>query len=93
MKTLINAVAFYIGWFACVMAAARGYPMLGPLIVVLLLGLHLLLTADLVREARVIAMVGIGGSLVDTLMMWSGVYSFAGHAEHGFAPCGLPRSG
>jgi hypothetical protein len=86
MKTLINVVAFYGGWFACVMGAAQGYPMLGPLIVVLLLGLHLFLTADFVREVRVIAMVGIGGSLVDTLMMWSGVYSFVGHAERWMCP-------
>jgi hypothetical protein len=79
-QTLINALSFYCGWFACVLGAARGYPMLGPLVVVLLLGLHLFLTTDRTREVRMIATAGLVGSLLDTLMMRAGMYTFVGHS-------------
>lgn len=85
-KTLINVLSFYIGWFACVVGAARGYPMLGPLVVVLLLGLHLLLTVDTAREVRLLAIAGVVGSLLDTLMMWSGMYTFVGHPKSWLCP-------
>ena len=85
-QTLINAFSFYIGWFACVLGAAQGYPMLGPFVVVLLLGLHLFLTTDRAREVRVIATAGIVGSLLDTLMMRGGMYTFVGHSLSWFCP-------
>ena len=32
-RLVINVVGFYVGWFACVLGAAEGYPLAGPLAV------------------------------------------------------------
>ncbi|MEW6296643.1 MAG: DUF2878 family protein [Thermodesulfobacteriota bacterium] len=83
---LLNAAAFYVGWFACVLGAARGHPLLGPSVVAALLTLHLLLTSDVTREVRLLLTAGVVGSLLDTLMMWGGVYTFVGYADHWVCP-------
>jgi Protein of unknown function (DUF2878) len=77
-KVLINVLAFYIGWFACVGGMAQGYPLLGPLVVAGLLGLHLWLTASAVQEARFLVVVGLIGSGIDSVVAGLGLYSFAG---------------
>ncbi len=33
MRLLLNFAAFQIGWFACVLGAANGFPWLGPVVV------------------------------------------------------------
>jgi hypothetical protein len=80
MHRVINVCAFQIGWFACVVGAARGMPLLGPAVVLILLGLHLLLTPDATRELRLIIAAGVIGSTIDTAVMMYGVYSFAGQS-------------
>ncbi|MGH7965846.1 MAG: DUF2878 domain-containing protein [Candidatus Binatia bacterium] len=84
--TLINLASFYIGWFACVIAAGQGHPLIGPVIVAVLLGFHFFLLSDTSREARLIIGVGILGSTLDTLLMWSGLYSFPGHSMAWLCP-------
>ena len=34
---VVNFVAFQVGWFACVLGAARGWPLLGPLVALAIL--------------------------------------------------------
>jgi hypothetical protein len=83
---LLNASAFYIGWFACVLGAAQGYPLLGPLIGAVLLAWHLLLTPTVMREVQLLLTAGIAGSLLDTLMMWGGIYTFVGSVTSWVCP-------
>ena len=76
---LINFGAFYFGWFACVVGAARGWPAIGPLVVAALVGLHLVQQADRRRELALILSIGVLGSLIDTSQAVLGVFVFAGH--------------
>ncbi|MCS6924284.1 MAG: DUF2878 family protein [Candidatus Binatia bacterium] len=85
-QTLWNALAFYLGWFACVLGAARGYPLFGPLVVVILLTFHLLLVANALREGQLLLIAGIAGSLLDTCMLWGGVYTFVGSVSSWVCP-------
>lgn len=71
-----NFVAFYAGWFACVMGAARGYLWLGPLATVILLAVHLGLSPDPRGESRLILGVGLLGGALDTLLSSLGLYTF-----------------
>ena len=74
--TLINILSFQTGWFACVLGAAHGRPLLGPVVVAVLLGLHLYLTADVKGEIRLLATAGVLGFLLDSLQALLGVFSF-----------------
>lgn len=47
---LVNVIAFQAGWFSCVLGAANGYPMLGPVAVLLAVSLHLAMAYKPRRE-------------------------------------------
>jgi hypothetical protein len=79
-QRLLNFVAFYLGWFACVLGAADGAPLIGPAVVAALLALHLWLSHTPTREARLILVVGILGWFIDTSQAVAGVFSFGTHA-------------
>jgi hypothetical protein len=74
--TLINIVGFEIGWFACVLGAGQGYPLLGPLVVAVLLGTRLVLIANAGPTARLVVITGVFGSLIDSLLAAAGAYAF-----------------
>ena len=76
MGRLLNFAMFYLGWFACVVGAARGHLWLGPAVVAALLLLHLALTSNREREARLFLVIGLFGFLVDTLQASAGLYAF-----------------
>lgn len=64
---LWNFLAFQVGWFACVLGAARGRPWLGPLVCVPICVIHLLGFADIGPELQFLTAMLIGGSLVSVL--------------------------
>ena len=76
MRILINVVMFQTGWLACVLGAGYGWPSLGPIVVLGLLGLHLLLAAGRRRQALVILIAGATGSVLDTVLGLLGALSF-----------------
>ena len=76
---LINFAAFYLGWFACVVGAARGWPAAGPLVVAGLVGLHVRQQSERSRELALILTVGVLGSAIDTVQAALGVFVFIGH--------------
>lgn len=76
MIRLLNFVAFYAGWFACVGGAGRGHLYLGPLVVCGLVALHLRLVPDARREARLLLSAAALGYSVDTLQTVIGVIAF-----------------
>lgn len=76
MIRLVNFVAFYLGWFACVAGAGKGYFYLGPLVVVGLVALHLRLVADPRRELRLLLTAAALGYTVDTAQTIVGVIRF-----------------
>jgi hypothetical protein len=77
-RRLVNYFSFQIGWLACALGAARGVPLVGPLITIILLGLHLALTPNRGREIRLVVAVGVFGTVVDSLEAMTGFISYNG---------------
>ncbi len=73
----LNSLAFYLGWFACVVGAARGYPWLGPVAVPLLLTLQAPVVPAVMRRWRFLLAVGLLGASLDTGLALSGVMVFS----------------
>lgn len=87
MRTLVNLVAFQVGWFACVISAARGMPWAGVLVVGLVIGLHLVLAARPGQELRLVFLALVMGLVFDSLLVKSGWLVYAGGATFaGMAP-------
>jgi len=77
---LVNFVGFNAGWFGCVLAAAAGLPWAGPVGVAALAALHLWMTPDRRRELGLLAAVAVLGTVIDSVQMKLGVFSFPGAA-------------
>jgi len=78
LRNIYNGIAFQAGWLACVLGGVNGVPMIGPTVVALLLGVHLLFFAqEPAREARIVLTVALLGSVVDMVQVKLGVFSFA----------------
>jgi hypothetical protein len=69
MNILINAVAFQLGWFACVLGGANQLPWLGTLVAVLIVYWHLNQAQHPGREFALLAVVGVIGALWDSLLV------------------------
>lgn len=83
----INVVAFQIGWFACVLGAARDLPWIGTGVAAVIVGLHLARPATPREEMKLIAAVVLIGGLWDSLLAVSGVLGFtSGVLVNGIAP-------
>jgi hypothetical protein len=76
---LVNIIAFYLVWFACVLGAAHQYLFLGPLSVLVLLGLHFYFLPGYApaQEVRLLITAGVLGFVLDSLQAFFGVFSFA----------------
>ncbi len=75
MSTLINFAAFQLGWFACILGAARGQTLWGPVVVALVLALHLARTRVRRGEALLALMAAGIGFLVDSGLIAVGAYA------------------
>ncbi len=76
-RTLVNLVAFQVGWFACVLGAANDLPWMGLLIVSLVIGLHLVLAERPGQELRLIGLALLMGLVFDSLLVNSGWLRYA----------------
>ena len=72
MNILINAVAFQLGWFACVLGGANQLPWLGTLVAILIVYWHLNQAQRPGRELTLLAVVGALGALWDSLLVAAG---------------------
>lgn len=73
---LVNLIGFQIGWFACVLGAAYGYPLLGPLVALPVLGLHLLRQTDRATEITLILAATVIGSIYDQTLLSLGLVGY-----------------
>ena len=75
---LVNIVAFYLAWFACVLGAAQQYLFIGPLSVLTLLGLHFYFLPGypFAQELRLLVTAGVFGFVLDSVQACMGVFSF-----------------
>ena len=75
---LVNIIAFYLAWFACIWGAAHQFPLLGPIVVVAVLGLHFSFLSgySLAQELRLLLIAGVLGFVLDSFQAFIGTFSF-----------------
>ena len=77
-RTLINFVAFQLGWFSCVLSAANGLPWLGLLVVCMIVTFHVLKAARPSDELQLLALSVAIGLVFDSLLVSSGWVQYPG---------------
>lgn len=84
---LINAAAYQLGWFACVLGAVNGAPWLGPLCLVPVVGLFLRMRPDPGPALALLGVVGMLGLAWDSLLVSLGWLAYpSGTWIEGLAP-------
>ena len=73
---LLNITIYQVGWFCCVLGAARGWPIAGALSALLLAGLHLRLAVSWKNEAWLMVAACVLGVLVDSIQQALGLFTF-----------------
>ena len=87
MQFVANYVLTQFGWFTSVFGGANQMPWLGPLTVVVVVGLHLWLARRPEREFMLILCCGIIGATFDSLLVYFGWVSYpSGMFATGLAP-------
>ena len=77
-RGVISFAGLQLGWFACVLGAAHGYPWLGPVVVFVALAMHVERQRASAREVLILAFTAIVGFLVDSAFLQTGVLRLAG---------------
>ncbi len=84
---VVNFVAFQVGWFACVFAAAQGWPWTGTAIAAAVVALHLMRATRPAEELKLVAIALAIGVVWDSLLINLGLVEFrAGTLIEGVAP-------
>lgn len=87
MNLLINVVAFKIGWVSAVFGGANEMALVGTAIVLVAIGIHLFVVAEPSREFMLIALVGLIGLSVDSILVAAGWLTYSsGTIVSGLAP-------
>jgi hypothetical protein len=76
LNILINAVAFQLGWLACVLGGANQLPWAGTLAAALIVAWHLSIARQPGRELILLAAVGVLGAVWDSLLVAAGWLSY-----------------
>jgi hypothetical protein len=77
VKLTINYLAFQAGWFACVLGSAKGYPILGPAVVLVAVGWHLFAAQRPSNELTLLICCALIGLVFDSLLLATGWVEFA----------------
>jgi hypothetical protein len=77
-RKLANFVMFQVGWFACVMGAARGETLLGCGIMLVLVATHVMMSPDRRSEGVFIAIAAVIGLMVDCVIAAAGLVTLGG---------------
>ncbi len=84
---LPNSIAFQIGWFACVLGGAWGWPWLGVAVTAVVVALHLYRAPRPRTEAVLLGLSGLLGFGIDSLLTGLGLLRFpSGQFHSQFAP-------
>ncbi|MFO1428966.1 MAG: DUF2878 domain-containing protein [Candidatus Competibacteraceae bacterium] len=87
MSIAVNILSFYLGWFACVLGAARNVAWVGTVAALLLIILHLWRRAWPASELRLILLSGGVGLVLDSLPVALGLVAYpSGTIMVNFAP-------
>ena len=75
---LVNFVAFQIGWWCSVVGAGKGWTLLGPAVVTVVVILHLVRSPEPAREAKFLFAVALIGTAVDSGLAASSLLAYKG---------------
>ena len=78
-QLIINFVLFQIGWFACVLGAAKQLPWLGVIVVAVIVAWHLLQAKQAKPELVLLVLALLIGGMFDQLMLSSHLISYQAH--------------
>ncbi len=78
-QIIINFILFQIGWFACVIGAAKQMPWLGVVVVFAIVAWHLSQAKNAKPELTLLAIALVIGGLFDQAMLSSGLISYQAH--------------
>lgn len=78
MAKVANAIMFQLGWWICVLGAAKGWPLVGPLVAVVLLAAHFACQKTPPWEWKIILVGTVGGFFIDSMLRVVGVLDFGG---------------
>ena len=78
-QLIINFVLFQIGWFACVLGAAKQLPWLGVIVVAVIVAWHLLQAKQAKPELVLLVLALLVGGMFDQLMLSSHLISYQAH--------------
>ena len=76
-RMLANFIGFQLGWFACVLMAARGQPMLGIAVALVMVAVHLYMSPQPVGDLRMMLAVTLLGGMWDSLLTGIGILQFS----------------
>jgi hypothetical protein len=75
-RILVNLIAFQVGWLACVLGGAHGWPWLGVAAMAVVAAIHLAASAAPGREAVLMLSLGVIGALWDGLLVRLGFLEY-----------------
>ena len=78
-QLIINFILFQIGWFACVLGAAKQMPWLGVIVVVCIFAWHLRQAKQVKPEFILLALALLIGGIYDQFMLSSSLISYQAH--------------
>jgi Protein of unknown function (DUF2878) len=81
---LLTVAALHVGWFACVLGAARGLPFTGPLVVLCIVAVQLFRQPRSARLLRTLIGAAALGVLFDGTLAMADVLQFPAHAAVGW---------
>jgi hypothetical protein len=85
MASLFTFLSLQAGWFACVLGAAAGRPLVGVLVVLLVAAAHLVARADRRGLALTLVAAALMGLVFDGSLTLAGVLTFPAQASLGWA--------
>ena len=80
---ILNAISFYLVWWACILGIKYSYNYLGPLLMIIAGVIHFNIILEVKKEIRVILLSGALALLVESLHLHSGFLSYEGHVFFG----------
>jgi hypothetical protein len=89
MGLAFNFISFQIGWFACVIGAAKGYPLLATAVASLIIVLHLCRVNNVYSELSLIISAVVIGIIWESLLVASDWLSYSNSIDAFFAPIWL----
>ena len=85
-KNIFNIIGFQTGWWACVLGTKNGYPYLGPLVMLIFLFIHFSRLDNRNNEIFFAVLVGLVGTVVDTVLLQTKLIEYKGVYTDNIAP-------